>query len=619
MLEPNDRTLFLEALRPPEGYELDFAVGTSYSLDLVALLTAPLAFTFFDWEDRDGQLTQDPLVLLETLRKNSRRMTLFCQTGRIVVPPQHKPLFGYLEDCVVEARAPDPQGAFHPKVWALRYASNGEPVIYRLVCLSRNLTFDRSWDTVVVLEGELKIRKRAFTVNQPIGDFFQALPGMAVRAVGEKVSGRLGQIQDEIRRVQFAPPEGFESCAFWPFGIGEPQNAPIYQRNRRHLIISPFLSTAFLQGFVDKHWGEDILVSRRDELDSVPPEVLEHFGDRVYYLATEADDVVDSEGTDEEETAPGVFQGLHAKLYVVDDGWDARLLTGSANATRAAFASNVELLVELKGRKSKCGVEAILGQAGSQTSLRSLLVPYRPPDEPPKPDENRRITQAMEDLRRKIANLELRLDVRNGAAEGSWAVALFSDSEGLAAADESCEVRCWLLSLPDEASAHVNLGAVPMAVFVGVSWQALTSFVVFSVAAKGHDDIAPIAFVRNLPIEGGPADRQEHLLQQVLTDRATLVRFLMMLLAQDDYDLTLVQDLVVSTGLPGSDTLPLGEGLALLEPLVQALARSPEKLDRVKRLVDDLSQSEAGLNLLPERFLEVWEPLWKARQERTNG
>ena len=46
---------------------------------------------------------------------------------------------------------------------------------------------------------------------------------------------------------------------------------------------------------------------------------------------------------------------LHAKLYVADDGWNAHLWTGSANATDAAFGENenVEFLVQLTGKKAR--------------------------------------------------------------------------------------------------------------------------------------------------------------------------------------------------------------------------------------------------------------------------
>jgi hypothetical protein len=195
MLDPRSRTLLFEALRPPDGYALHSAVGTTYSLDLMALLAAPLAFTVFDCEDREGRVAMDPLVLLEALREHARRVTIFCQAGRIAVPPQHRPLLGYLEGSVVEAAAPDRHGSFHPKVWALRYECEDEPVRYRLLCLSRNLTFDRSWDTALVLEGELRERVYAIADNHPIGDFFKALPGMAVRPVAAEVAERLDRIQ----------------------------------------------------------------------------------------------------------------------------------------------------------------------------------------------------------------------------------------------------------------------------------------------------------------------------------------------------------------------------------------------------------------------------------------
>ena len=64
MLETRDRTLLLESLRPPTDYHLRRAVGTSYTLDLISLLTAPLAFTFFDAHDEDGEPVTDPVALL---------------------------------------------------------------------------------------------------------------------------------------------------------------------------------------------------------------------------------------------------------------------------------------------------------------------------------------------------------------------------------------------------------------------------------------------------------------------------------------------------------------------------------------------------------------------------
>lgn len=45
MLEPGERHLLADALRPPEGYQFDCAISTTFTLDLLTLLTMPVAFT----------------------------------------------------------------------------------------------------------------------------------------------------------------------------------------------------------------------------------------------------------------------------------------------------------------------------------------------------------------------------------------------------------------------------------------------------------------------------------------------------------------------------------------------------------------------------------------------
>jgi hypothetical protein len=60
VLEPGQRRLLTEALRPPDGYELDHAIATTFSLDLLALLITPLSFALFDWESGEGGVTRNP-------------------------------------------------------------------------------------------------------------------------------------------------------------------------------------------------------------------------------------------------------------------------------------------------------------------------------------------------------------------------------------------------------------------------------------------------------------------------------------------------------------------------------------------------------------------------------
>src|SRR5215213_6106299 len=117
MLEPDARHLLLDTLRPPPHYTLDMAVGTTYSLDLLALMTAPVAFAMFDRQRGDGSLVDDPIATLQALREHASRITLFCQAGQIAVPPEFRSLFVYLEGSVHPVVPPNPEAIFHPKIW----------------------------------------------------------------------------------------------------------------------------------------------------------------------------------------------------------------------------------------------------------------------------------------------------------------------------------------------------------------------------------------------------------------------------------------------------------------------------------------------------------------------
>src|SRR5262245_45004811 len=66
------------------------------------------------------------------------------------------------------------------------------------------------------------------------------------------------------------------------------------------------------------------------------------------------------------------MNGLHAKAYVIEDGPEAHVWTGSANSTDGAFQQNVEFVVRLIGPKDRVGLNALL--ASSKDSLRLVDV-----------------------------------------------------------------------------------------------------------------------------------------------------------------------------------------------------------------------------------------------------
>ena len=108
------------------------------------------------------------------------------------------------------------------------------------------------------------------------------------------------------------------------------------------------------------------------------------------------------------------LRGLHAKLYLADCGWEARLWTGSANATEAAFSANVEFLVELRGRRADIGIEILLqegsadGQQDKRVRLRDMLVLYRPPEVEQRPDKvEKRLERLIDQVRRQLVDARM--------------------------------------------------------------------------------------------------------------------------------------------------------------------------------------------------------------------
>jgi hypothetical protein len=614
MLEPQSRRHLLEALRPPPGFALDCAIGTTFSLDLLTMLTAPLAFTLFDWEDEEGQPTADPLALLEAVRRYSSRISIFCQAGQIAVPMKNQPLLSYLENSVFAVKASHPTGVFHPKIWILRFTDSEESVLYRLLCLSRNLTFDRAWDTVLALEGEYVKRRNAYSLNHPLGNFVTELAGLTSRPLPAKVLDDIGRVQYELRRVVFEPPEGFDEIHFWPIGIeGARRSWPFATRGRRSdrmLIVSPFVSANCLTRLIEAG-GENLLLSRPEELDALDSSCLENF-EHVYVLSPAAD-LQEEPDEGASEAASESLSGLHAKLYIADAGRKARVWTGSANATNAAFNGNVEFLIELVGDKSRCGVEAFLSRAQGQTSFRDMLQEFAPFEQ--QPDLKLKQLERMADrARRELAATEFVAHISSADEADTFQMSLRLQDGVSLNLPAGTVARCWPVTLHEAAGVTLTRASDEVAAFGPVSFEAITAFFAFEVLVTDGERQAVARFVLNVPLKGAPPDRQERILRSLLKNKDSVLRFILFLLAEGGADTAAVL-LAARAQLSGKESRRRnGLEFPLFEVLVRALDRNPAKLDQVARLVDDLRKSPEGQQLLPEGFDSLWEPIWAARK-----
>jgi len=83
MLNPkNNRLDYGSILSPPLNYELDFAIGTTYSLDLDALVGASISLGLS--VENEGDLYKNPIFLLEALRITGDKIALFCEKNQLL-------------------------------------------------------------------------------------------------------------------------------------------------------------------------------------------------------------------------------------------------------------------------------------------------------------------------------------------------------------------------------------------------------------------------------------------------------------------------------------------------------------------------------------------------------
>jgi hypothetical protein len=613
MLEPEGRQPLLDALKPPPGFVLDRAVGTSYSLDLLALLTAPLAFALFDRATNDGaSLDVDPIALLEAVRRHADQIDIFCQAGQIAPMREHRPIVAYLERSVHGVVPPNPNAIFHPKVWLLRYRTSTRELSYRFLCLSRNLTFDRSWDTLLRLDGEVK-PSAAGPATGPIATFVRALPGLAVNPLDDSRVDSLNELADELADVTFTLPEGFRSARFWPMGLNGEEHWPFDGRIDRLLAISPFLTVPMLSR-LSARGRHNALISRPESLDAVGGNAVNRFAE-VLTLSSSA--LADPESQPERkpvaeavaEAPTGELQGLHSKCYVADAGSDARIWTGSANATDAAFGSNVEFLVELTGPKRWFGVDVTLGERPGQPSLRSILEEYVPSQ--PEPREltvGEELDRELDTFRRWLGSHRFQADVCE-LEDDVFEVQLHGFEPRARMAEGSLELRCRPLTTRADTPVTVARDGVT-AVFAGLSFEALTSFFVFTAQASREGEDRQVQFVVNADLIGAPEDRRQRLLASLLKNREELLRFLLMLLSGIGESAQLAP-----TALGGGKwAWAWSDSSSLFEPMVRALARDPTKIDEIGTIIEELAKTPDGRSILPEGWEDVWEPIRTARE-----
>ncbi len=586
-----DRLNYGEQLKPPAGYKFDYAVATTYSLDLEALLLIPIALFFSEDMDADPHMIREDM--LESISRVSEHITLYCQRGKIKVPKEYNALMAYWEKSLVQVQLSHYAQSFHPKVWVIRYKplDKEQAVSYKIIVSSRNLTFSRDWDLAVTTEGEVANHKNE---NKPLIDFLKYL-----RKQGGKVPDSFFK---ELSQVRFNTPSGFTELIFHPINItGEYQN-PLFKKVSSKLIVSPFLDETTLRLHKKKTRDDLYLFSSAYELSSLNTELLDSITGK-FMFSPFIEDAEYSEELSKEEAEP-VSQNLHAKFFITQWGWDISWFIGSANATQPATERNIEFLIELISRTQRLGPWEIRDQliAKEKSSLQ-LFEPY----EGTFSLEKKLAQEKEQAIRKAVFNISKAKIKGEAIKVGDYYDLKFIIPPVNLPQGLIINVR----PLPEKSRNPVEIDLAHQSIitdFKGYNEIELSPFLVFEVSAS---EGLKKSFVLDMDIKLDDS-RLKRIFLSIVNNKSKFFNYLYFLLSEEIPEQKPEEDMLNETKKPthtSTEIYSFNTGNPLFEKLLLTANRQPEKLKQINKLIDQLSleQTEVSEKIIPEEFIKLWE------------
>jgi hypothetical protein len=600
----NDRVDYGELLSADAYYELDQAVCLTYSLDMEALMGIPLCLGMHG-EMTTGQ-KNNPLYVLEAIRRTGKKLSIFCNVGCIKVPKTESRLYALLEDSIHEVRMPNYRNNFHPKLWVLQYHNiHDGSLMIKIVTLSRNLTFDQSMDVAVDMEGFVgsKINPK----NQPIADLLTFVSQF------DSNKNRYKMLIENVRRVEkFELLDCFDDYEFHPFGIyGKNENGikRISSAERRKtpremfrdcyalFVVSPFLSETVVGDLLDDYSKnpESGPVKRclitRDT--SVTKRIYDSFnrraGDGVWTInpALSSNDALE-----DGDTFGYVNRDVHAKVYFTDKyNEPKKLYLGSLNTSNNAFDHNVEFLLELTYKPYHASYESVRDDfiPANDEKNGCPFVQMTSFDEIEKEDE-----EAEVDFREAVYGVQSAEVIPNN---GAFTIKVYCEHDFEGVTIRPFFVKTNIKPLTEEV------------VFEGVTLNSLSNM--FVLTKDGADCLI------RLEVTGMPSEeREDAIFNDIISNRPMFMTYMRYLLDEDFYDSISFEELLSQSKEAGDG--PEGYGFAvepdIYERMLKAAAEYPERFDSMYEVVEKIDDEKIG-----EEFKQLLELFIKAAGGKGKG
>ena len=601
MLNPtsrSDRLNYGSIILPDVGYHLEKAVGTTYSLDLETLIAIAIKVGLI--QDSGEDLLNDMTGMLAALNKVSDKMVVFCEAGHIKKTPNAKPLFLLLEKIVVPVaikrkNKTGSYASFHPKFWLLQYADNAGNYKYRLIVLSRNLTFDHSWDIAVSFNS--RDRKISDKNTERIQYFLDFLAGKidSSSKYSDDQAALVSQLRDDLDKVSFeVDSDLFDSFEFLPLGIGQNSSSitkQFFESNNSGLfVISPFLSKGIIRKLSDNCNTYDLtLITRKTELQKIADG--KGFDFDVYIIR---DDVVNGESglsefnsSEDDEESDGELdyklQDIHSKMYFMTKGQKSYLYLGSANASDNAIYSNVETLVCLHSRDNIINSIMIFQDVIGDESRKDC--PFEKVDfelDYPGSDDDD-VTDELETTIKEICRLKKLASVKP-QKDGLYSITVTFEKYS---SPYNILITPFLCKVPCELSSSI--------IFENFSLVNLSEFYILSVSS-GKNAVERII---TIPTEGIPDIRDGEIIKSVIRNQRQFIEYISFLLDEDYLKALYEKRELQSSGFyKKANMMP-----AVYEKMLRSAFDSPEKIRDIQGVLKMLDEDE---ELVPPEFIEMY-------------
>lgn len=581
----NDTLDYGQQLNPPPGYQLERAVCTTYSLDLLSLLAIPVAL--FYRRNLDDGASADRMDILDAIQRSADKLVVYCQKGKIAVPAEAGKSLCFIEDCVREVLPVDARTSFHPKVWVMSYTRQGAPTLYRVLIGSRNLTMDRSWDVAFYLEGFVGATVQP--TNAPVVDLLSWL-------VAQQDFPASAVFIEQFRRVEFQVDEPFRDFAFHPMGIPGHTNPLLEARFGDLLVVSPFVDVQALRTLKGNSNGQRWLFSRSEELDRIPLSVLDGF--ETYAFSQRVVEGEEDEDLRESGQDNPMQQQLHAKLFVGTEArGQVRWYLGSANSTGPALDRNQEMLVALQGRDAALAPQELAHELTGVVSGLQVFEPYKRANEEPTKSKEVDLRGVVHPLLRALEQGALNAEcLPLEQKPGQYDIVLHFAPP--LTSELSISITCAPLGW---SFAEKEVKDVAELRFAGMALFQLSPFLRWTVRhAKGTE----VTFLTRVEITL-PDGRKDAVFHSFVDTTDKFFQFIRFLLGEGEADIVFMPHLVQKGKGNGAGSTERTL-YPLLEELMVAASRHPERLVAIEQVMQRMHRAGAS-DLIPPAFLKVWE------------